>query len=423
MQLSHARSIRGTVAALTAALLGPGAAAAPPIDNVESSILLYSETDRVMALESIVSVDKTMAGDQKLRLKLTFDGLTGASPNGATPSSGIQTFTRPSGKGSYAVNPGNTPLDDTFHDTRFAASISYSRPLNRLTVLSTGAHFSSEYDYVSFGFNAGISREFNNRNTTVSLSGSFSHDVISPEGGLPVPLAAMPSVSESLPRLDDSDNKNVIDAVVGVTQVVDRMTIARFNYSLSRSTGYLTDPFKILSLVQDESSPEPGVPQGYLYESRPDSRLKHALYGQVRRYFGGHTVDLSYRYFRDDWGITAHTVDLFYRLPFGATKSLQPRIRWYHQGEADFYRAFLVDGNSLPRYASADYRLAKFDALTLGLAYAFSLGAGSHVTIGAEYYTQIGDKSPPGTFGELLNYDLFPDMDALMVRIGFGLDF
>lgn len=423
MQLSQPKSIRGAIAALTAALLGPAAAAAPPFDNIESSILLYNEADRVSALEGIVSFDKTLPGDQKLKLKLTFDGLTGASPNGATPSNTIQTFTRPSGKGSYAVNPGDVPLDDTFHDTRFAADLSYSRRLNRQTVLSTGAHFSSEFDYVSFGLNGGISREFNGRNTTVSLSGSFFHDQISPEGGLPKPLASMPAAGATLPRLGNSDTKNVVDAVLGVSQIIDRKTIARFNYSFSRSSGYLTDPYKILTMVQDDQAADPGVPLDYLYESRPDSRAKHALFGQVRRYLGGHTVDLSYRYFWDDWGITSHTVDFFYRLPVGDKKFLQPRVRWYSQSEADFYRVFLINGQALPAHASPDYRLANFDALTLELAYAFTIGERSHMKIGAEYYTQLGDRSPPEAFGDLQKHDLFPNLDAFMVRVGYGRDF
>jgi len=48
---------------------------------------------------------------------------------------------------------------------------------------------------------------------------------------------------------------------------------------------------------------------------------------------------------------------------------------------------------------------------------------GTHLSIGAEYYGQSGDLSPPTSLGVLSRYDLFPDMDAVMVRMGFSHDF
>ena len=76
-----------------------------------------------------------------------------------------------------------------------------------------------------------------------------------------------------------------------------------------------------------------------------------------------------------------------------------------------------------PANASADYRLAPFHALTLGLQYLFPVARGSHFSVGAEYYSQVGDLSPPQSMGVLSQYKLFPDMDAVMIRVGFSHDF
>ena len=441
MQLSRNKSIRNTVAALTTALLGTSLAAAPAPDKVETSMLLYSETDRVSAAEAIVTYSKMLKRGWSLSGTATYDALTGASPNGATPSRGIQTFTRPSGSGGYTAQPGETPLDDTFHDTRFGISGTLSKQLDPNTNVQFGARFSAEYDYFSGGANAGISRDFNHRNTTLSLSGSYSHDVISPEGGIPNPFTSMLAYSgegeddgegeveresdddDHGTRLEDSDNKNVFDLVLGLTQVLDRRTVARFNYSFSYASGYLTDPFKILSVVAEPGSANAGEPLDYRYEKRPDSRTKNAFYAQMLRYLGGNTLDLSYRYFWDDWGVTSHTADLFYRQQLGGGHSLQPHLRWYHQSEADFYRLFLVNGQSLPQYASADSRLAAFDAYTVGLQYALPIAENTHLTFTGEYYTQRGDSSPPEAFGTLRGLDLFPKMDAVMFRVGFAHGF
>lgn len=426
VQLSRQRSIAGAVATVTAALLGNNAIAAPAPGKVESALLFYSEAGRVKAAEGILGGTLFLAGDRILNAKLTFDGLTGASPNGATPSRQIQTFTRPSGSGSYQVASGNTPLDDTFRDTRVALDIGITQPLGRLTSGQLGGHFSTEHDYTSFGINAGLTRDLFEKNTTLGISGAYSHELVRPVGSSPLPLSSMPPSSDSVGGEDEdegeggpAEKKNVIDLLLGITQVIDRNTIARFNYSYSHSSGYLNDPYKLISVVQAPASADPGEPVDYLYERRPDLRNKQSLYGQVRHYFGGSTADLSYRYFWDDWGIRSQTVDFFYRWQFNGESALQPHFRWYHQTEADFYRTFLVQGVISPDYVSADYRLANFDAYTLGLQYSLPLRNGSRISFGGEYYMQRGDTSPPEAYGSLMNFELFPNMDAIMFRIGF----
>jgi hypothetical protein len=427
MQLKSSRSIAKTVAAMSAVLLGGNIAASSIPGKVESSLLLYSETSRVKAGEGVVAGTFFLKGERVLSAKLTFDGLTGASPNGAAPSRQIQTFTRPSGNGSYTIKPGDTPLDDTFKDTRYAFDLGLTQPLGRLTSLTVGGHFSTEHDYSSIGLNAGISREFFEKNTTIGISGSYAHELVKTVGGTHVPLSSMPVAVDDGGGGEDEDeggpegseSKDVVDLLVGITQVIDRQTIFRANYSYGEVSGYLNDPYKLLSLVQPSSGVTPGEPVDYLYEARPDKRSKQSVYGQVRRYLGGHTVDLSYRYFWDDWGIKSNTVELFYRWQLKKEHALVPHVRWYHQTEADFYHAYLVQGDALPGFASADYRLASFNAYTVGLQYIFPLHNGSKINVGGEYYMQRGDASPPDAIGSLRDAKLFPDMNALMFRIGF----
>ncbi len=434
MQLTGKSSLRNTLTAITAALLGTGVTHAAGENRVESSILLYSETNRVQAAEGIFSLTRALKGDRIFNARFTLDGLTGASPNGATPSSHVQTFTRPSGGSAYSVQPGELPLDNTFKDTRYGFDGSLTQPLNNVTSIIYGAHVSNEHDYTSLGANLGFTRDFNRKNATLAASVAFSHDIVSPLGGAPTPFASMAAATGGGGEGEGDDGegrgrgpakgKNVIDAVFGFTQVLDRRTVLRVNYSLNRSSGYLNDPYKLLSVVQGPTGADPGEPVDYIYESRPGTHSKQAIYAEVRRYISGHTIDLSYRYFWDDWGISSKTVDVFYRLPLTRGHAIRPHFRWYRQTGADFYQAYLVNGSPLPANASADYRLAPFHAITLGLEYLFPVGQGVHLSIGAEYYRQIGDLSPPPTsMGVLSRYDLFPKMDAAMVRVGFSRDF
>ena len=64
--------------------------------NIDSAVLFYKEDGgRVQAIEPMVSVTRTSTNGNVLSAKVTYDALTGATPNGATPWSKTQTFVAP----------------------------------------------------------------------------------------------------------------------------------------------------------------------------------------------------------------------------------------------------------------------------------------------------------------------------------------
>ena len=420
MQLRRAKPIRNAVTAMTAALLGTGLAGAADQNQNDFSVLEYSEPNGIRATEGILSLNKQWKTVNNFGFRFTYDGLTGATPNGGVPSGRAQTFTRPSGRGSYTVPAGAIPMDHSFHDNRVAFDLNLSRPLGRMSTVNAGAHLSLEHDYSSIGVSGGLTRDFNHKNTALGTSLSYSHDAVSPVGGFRVPFSSMPAPVAGQRRGNrGSKPKQVYDAVLTLTQVLDRNTLFRLNYSFDRSTGYLTDPYKLLSLVLPQDSVNAGDAVDYLYENRPSTRNKNAIYSQLRHYMWGNAVDVSYRYFWDTWGIRSHTGELLFDWQVGRDKSLVPHIRWYHQSAADFYRLFLVQGAPLPAYASADTRLARFSALTFGLEYRFPVFSRIQMGISGEYYFQLIDRSPPEAFGSLRGLNLIPKTDALMFRMTF----
>ncbi|MGF1546605.1 MAG: DUF3570 domain-containing protein [Thiotrichales bacterium] len=414
MQLNNRKPIRVALGAAACALLNT--AQAEHGWEVDSAVLFYSEPDRVSAVEPVVSARKEIAPDEFLTVKATVDTLTGASANGATATNTVQTFTRPSGKGSYTTAPGETPLDDTFRDTRVALSANWDRPLNRLSRYNLGANVSKEYDYTSLGLSGQFSRDLNNRNTTVSAGLAYALDAIEPEGGIPKPFASMVAPGAEQPRTDSSDDKTTLDLLLGITQVLGKNTIAQANLSFSQSDGYLTDPFKILSVVDGAS----GITRDYVYENRPDSRQKSSLYGALKHYLDGDILSASYRYYTDDWGVDSHTLDLAYRWQFADKHYLQPHLRYYSQSAADFYRHSLSDAAPLPKLATADYRLGEYDASTVGLKYGFGFANGSEFSVRAEYYLQSGDSHPDSAIGIQKTQDLFPDVDAYILQLNYS---
>lgn len=420
-------SIRQALAAIAATLVGSAVAHAAGPNKTETSILVYSERQRVRATEGSFSLSKQLQNNYSLNLRLTIDGLTGATPTGGSPSKYAQTVTRASGGKTITVPAGEFPVDEYFKDTRFAAEAGISKPIGGETTISATAIGSSEHDYKSLGLSLGASRDFNRHNTTLGMTVAYSRDVINPVGGF---ADSYTEVGEERP--DDRDSrlarfqgkvKRVGDVVVSFTQVLDRKTFLRVNYALGRSSGYHTDPYKIISAVQPADSVDPGEPTRNFYERRPDERNRNAVYAELRRHLAGATTTLSYRYFWDDWEVVSHSVDA--GLAFNVSRQItaSPRVRWYHQTQAKFYRTFLIEGAAFPEYASADSRLAGFSAVTAGLSVGVPVNPTSKLTLTTEYYLQRGDTSPPADYGAELPFELFPKLDVIMIRLGYAHNF
>lgn len=420
------------LAAATCALLGTTAVA--PVEaqeagrwDFDTALMFYGESDnRVSDLSASVLAKRDFDDDRFLTLDLSFDTLTGASPSGATAMGRAQTFTSPSGKGIYTTAAGDIPLDDAFRDSRVALGATWTQPLARLYTFSGGIGLSNEYDYRHIGANASLARDFNQRNTTLSAGLAFSRDENNPVGGTPAPLSLMGDVGDLSNRIVDG-SKDIVDLLVGVTQVINKTTLVRINYSHSISDGYLTDPYKLLSVVDpltgDTVLRIPAAGNGptgqYRFESRPDSRTKQALYAQLKKYFGGKVLDVSFRYMTDDWGIDSQTLDGQLHWPVGTSSYLEPHVRYYTQGAADFYRTSLVAGQALPQFASADSRLGEFDGVTVGLKYGHKMGSGNEWSMRLEYYQQSGTVADSALIGNQRQFDQFPDLTAVIAQFGY----
>jgi hypothetical protein len=428
MQLANIKKELGVA---TCALLQVPAAAVHASDSdwdIDTAVLFYSESDNgVSAFEPAIYAGKDLGDGERIDLRLVVDVLTGATPNGAHPSSVAQTFTTPSGGSSYTTQPGETPRDDSFKDTRVAAGVDWTLPFNRLQRIKLGLNGSTEYDYQSLGVSATYLQDFNNRNTTFSAGLAFNNDTISPVGGVPIALSPMRQPGQTN-RVGGDDTKTVTDFILGITQVISRKTLVQLNYSLGMSDGYLTDPYKIVTVV-DPVTGEPttsglsnvnadALP--YVYEKRPDSRQINSLYFKTVHHLTRDVINFSYRYFWDDWGINSNTFDLKYRYEIGRGY-LQPQLRYYLQDAADFYRHNLVQGTDVDASGtvlldtvSSDYRLAKMTTTTLSLKYGHAVGDNSEWSIRAGLMNQSVDD------GDVLAGTETPDTDAIIVNAGYS---
>jgi hypothetical protein len=430
MQLNGNTSIRHALALATCTLLGTPphearAETAPDSWRVDASVLYYSEEDRVTVVEPVLFMRSKIGEDSFRSVRLVYDAMTGASPNGATATNTPQTFTAPSGGSSYTTPAGKTPLKD-FEDKRVAVSVEWEKPLDRLRRVNYGVNASVEEDYLSFGLGTNLMQDFNDRLTTMTYGIAANLDFVSPTGGAPKPLQLL-SVAAATPsgggeededegeEGEDRETKIGVDAIVGVTQVLTRRALTQLNYSVGLSSGYLTDPYKVLSVVDGST----GATVDYRFESRPDSRLRQSVYWKIVYHFDKDVVNFSYRYFWDDWGIRAHTTDLHYRLELGKGFYLQPHYRYSTQTAADFYHHSLVNTAPVPEYASADYRLGEMVTTTAGLKFGVPTGKSGELSLRVESMTQSGESHPADAIGIQRNFDLFPTVKIRIAQLTY----
>jgi Protein of unknown function (DUF3570) len=385
--------------------------------SVDSALAYYHEDGRIQAVEPVVNVAKTFADGQALNLDVTFDSLSGSSPNGALTSHRAQTFASPSGKAShrYTIAAGQLPADPNYQDDRIAVGGNWSIPITRVTQVSVGGKVSGEDDFYSATVNASIAHDFNEKNTTLSFGLYDEFDSVRPIGGAPLPAS-----DYALAAKTGDKTKDGLGVLLGLTQVMNHHWLSEFNISVDRFRGYLNDPYKITSIIDST-----GNTTGYEYESRPDQRTRKSAYWENRIALGSQlSAAVSLRYMTDNWGVRSDTAQLHFHWSLSDVRYIEPTFRWYRQTAADFYTPFILatEGPAV-RYESSDSRLGPFHALTYGLKYAQKLpGLGgraeSELSVRAEYYQQTVDGRTAAPIG-LHGLDLYPGLNAILVQVGW----
>jgi len=372
--------------------------------TVDGSWLAYTESDdRVAVRKSLLDLQRDN-DRHAIGVQLVHDTMSGASPTGALASSGDRiTYTGASGGEGFAA--GEQAGDGTrgwFEDTRVQAGVDVKSELDRTLSLNYGAVVSQESDYDSFGGSVGMARLSADRVTTLEVGIAATFDAIyrSEPGDTPVPLGDV-AEADSL----EKGQRSTFDALVGMTRVLNRLTVAQVNAGLGVSTGYHSDPYKVISVVDER-----GEPIGARHDSRPEQRTRATLFGKLVHQLAGskRSVHISYRLYGDDWGVVSNTADLRYRVPLGERLFVEPHLRLYQQGAADFHAASLASDERgdalLPQdgFASADYRLDGVRSTTLGIKLGARLGSRTDLRLRLERLEQRFENSVDGSLSAMI---------------------
>ena len=429
MQLDNgkrASALRSRLSAAACMLMAAGAPAAAQAQaapaaastQLDISTLLYGEKDRANVAEPIARVTRLFANGQSLSAQVGIDVITGASPTGALPSGALQTVTTPSGK-TVQLSANQIPTK-SFKDIRRSFDADWTVPVG-LVSATVGGHYSREKDYESFGENAKVAIDLFHHRTTLTGGAGRNQDTVFPVGGTPVGLS-----DGSQPLGTGRNDKHVTTALAGVTQVLTRRWLMSVNGSRTLERGFLTEPYKVISL----KDPVTNAAVSQLTDNRPSSRDRDNVVVNSVYHLKKDVLYLSYRYYWDDWKVKSNTYDLRYRDDLGEGTFLEPHLRYYAQSAADFFRFSLINGKPLPRYATSDMRLGKLQSMTAGVTLGFQpVGSRGEWTIRAEYIRQHlsdqpqvvraggGEEDGPGLT------DMFPALNIGSLVIGYSINF
>ncbi|HPA50390.1 MAG TPA: DUF3570 domain-containing protein [Thermoanaerobaculia bacterium] len=193
--------------------------------------------------------------------------------------------------------------------------------------LTVGA--AKEYDYRSFSYGIDWGLELNKANTALSASVRRFDDAIDLIG-----IDGYGYQGPGLPITTGSGDRTTTDVTLGVSQTLGRRTVGSLELFLSSQDGVLSTPYHEVVLGPFE----PGAVR--VAERLPDSRLRKAVALRLSHSFSDRLVLRSgYRFYTDDWGISAHAVELepHFRLRSEREMWLFPILRFSTQAGADWF--------------------------------------------------------------------------------------
>jgi len=287
-------------------------------------------------------------------------------------------------------------------DVLVSGHVDYSHSSDdRNFIWGTNVSLSNEYDYTSFGFGGNVTRLFNDKNTELGLKGMvyldtwrpiyptelheynlYGNDFLS-KGyfeGVDVINQSGTVSTDYLPSGFNAISKrarNSYSASFFLSQILSKRLQAAIFFDVVRQEGLLSTPYHRIYFADKNNyyigdagcipvytSPQnKGVYQlADDIERLPSSRMKLPI-GARLNYYLNETFVLRtyYRYYTDDWGLKAHTVNVDLPIRLSQRFSITPSYRYYTQNAVKYYAPYETH-LSTEQYYTSDPDLAKFNS-------------------------------------------------------------
>ena len=319
-------------------------------DQVDYRYEYYKEDNNLMTINTHSVYFEQKATDAiTAKGELVYDNISGATPTGTLDLNGKVKLTH-------------------LQDNRRSLSLQAESKITGNNTLTPGFAYSKESDYQSYGVSLNDAIEFNEKNTTLQYGVSQNFDSV-----------------RNGPTEKIWSDKYSTEGIIGVSQLLSPKTIWTAAFTFGNDSGYMNDPYRLANYYDSFVGFNIGIP-----EARPSHRNKEIVYTSLTHYFEkvDGSLEGSYRFYHDSFGVTAQTVGLTWHQKLGKYFILEPFSRFYYQTAASFYSTLFKD--PLPTYHSSDYRLSELYTTDLGLQATAVINDHIHLIVGYHRYEMHG---------------------------------
>ncbi|WP_374569073.1 DUF3570 domain-containing protein [Ideonella sp.] len=217
----------------------------------------------------------------------------------------------------------------------------------RDALIHVNASSGNEPDYIAQTFGVDVSQEVFGGMTTVNLGFTEGHDAVGRKG-----------------EQGYFDHASHWQYRVGATQILSPRWLASANVEALADEGFLGSPYRA-ARVFGAFVPEE-VPR-----TRSGRAVKFRTLGDISDWFSGggwgagqrHSMHAEYRYYWDNWGIKAHTLEGGYSRYFGDKWLADSWLRFNRQSAALFYSD---NAQVETKYITRNRQLGAFNSWSLG---------------------------------------------------------
>jgi hypothetical protein len=238
----------------------------------------------------------------------------------------------------------------SYADTRVYPALTWSMENEQKgKTISAGVSSSTEFDYQSFGANIGFAKKTKDRNGEFSARLQAYFDqvrLIAPEELRNTGMA----------KDNGTEGRTTLAASLSWSQVINKNLQVAFLTDLVLQQGFLSLPFYRV-YFSDGSVHQ---------EKLPGSRFKIPLGFRANYFLGDHFIIRTYyRYYKDDWGISSHTVNLEVPVKITPFFSISPFYRFYNQSAVKYFAPY-EQHTGATAFFTSNYDLSQFNSNFLG---------------------------------------------------------
>jgi hypothetical protein len=258
---------------------------------------------------------------------------------------------------SDKIDP-NTISSASMSDTRIYPSASWNiQNEQKRTTIGLNASFSNEFDYKSIGFGGlftKTSKDHNREFTTKIQAYLDQWSVI-----YPVELRSSLGGSGRGTGIAGNEPRNSLSAALTYAQVVNQKLQVLLTAEPTYQSGLLATNYQRVYFKDGSER----------IETLPSQRIKIPV-GIRANYFAGDKFILRsfYRYYLDNWGLKAHTIELEAPIKLSPFFSISPFYRFYTQNQVDYFAPYKQHNPSEVHFTS-DYDLSKFNSNFFGASF------------------------------------------------------